>query len=244
MNPTYLGDISLDEETLTHYGVLGMKWGVRKDPQRAWAKANTELAKRRKKSGERTKKKVARLSRKAQKANKKASKRFSTEEQKAKAFKANYKLDKAMKKSAKADRRTARWERQMDKAFANTKFAKVQNNKGEETLSNRKVQKIKKDYETKSKVDKSRYQTMTIKTKKGQDDYTIDTKYNAIVSKSSRDKKGNTLSKQRMSDSDIAISKKTISELRSKQNKQWNRNINKDFNKLGSNPVYKKKKKK
>ena len=31
MNPTYLGDIDLNEETLAHYGVIGMRWGVRRD---------------------------------------------------------------------------------------------------------------------------------------------------------------------------------------------------------------------
>lgn len=29
----------LNEETLAHYGVLGMKWGVRKNPEKAFAKA-------------------------------------------------------------------------------------------------------------------------------------------------------------------------------------------------------------
>ena len=29
-NPTFIGDIDLNEETLTHYGVKGMKWRRRK----------------------------------------------------------------------------------------------------------------------------------------------------------------------------------------------------------------------
>ena len=31
MNSTYLGEIELTEETLAHYGVKGMRWGVRKE---------------------------------------------------------------------------------------------------------------------------------------------------------------------------------------------------------------------
>lgn len=30
MNPTYIGDIDLNEETLAHYGIKGMKWHIRK----------------------------------------------------------------------------------------------------------------------------------------------------------------------------------------------------------------------
>lgn len=30
MTPTYIGDIDLNEETLAHYGIKGMKWHIRK----------------------------------------------------------------------------------------------------------------------------------------------------------------------------------------------------------------------
>lgn len=116
---------SMDDIILEHYGVIGMKWGVRKDPAKAYSKATAELAKRKKKSGERTKKKVYRLSRKAQRLNRKASRAFATDKTKAKAFKVNAKLSKALKKSAKADRRTARFERQMNKIFKDYSGKKI-----------------------------------------------------------------------------------------------------------------------
>lgn len=123
----------LSEETLAHYGVIGMKWGIRKNPQKAWVKANIELAKRKKKAGEKTKRKVSRLSRQALRANKKASRKLSTDKQKAKAFKKNAQLDKAINKSSKADKRAAKWERQMKDIYS--KEYKRRRNAAEKSLT-------------------------------------------------------------------------------------------------------------
>lgn len=40
----------MDEEYLAHYGILGMKWGVRKNPQRAYQKASKKYDKLEKKA--------------------------------------------------------------------------------------------------------------------------------------------------------------------------------------------------
>lgn len=120
------------------------------------------------------------------------------------------------------------------------------------SLSKHKVKKIKKDfldyhglgelngmpvyihgYKAKKHDNKPRYQKITIKTKYGQDDYTIDTKRNAVVAKDTRNKKGDNISPtQLMSDDDIASSKRLLEELKKKQQKQWDRSIERDFKKL------------
>lgn len=41
MNPTYLGEIDLSEETLAHFGVKGMRWGRRRARKKAERKRIT-----------------------------------------------------------------------------------------------------------------------------------------------------------------------------------------------------------
>ena len=87
----------LNEETLAHYGVLGMKWGVRKNPEKAFSKAAKELAKR--------KKKVAKAAKRYNRAlNRPLGSLYRSTSQK---------LNKLNKKKAKLDK----WEKAIDKVY-------------------------------------------------------------------------------------------------------------------------------
>ena len=150
----------LSEETLAHYGVMGMKWGVRKDPERAWSRANQKADKLKKKAGIKNQKRVYRSSKKAARYNKKsvkATKKYlkaldkpmmskdkladlSVAKDKAqmKASRYQAKANKRNAKLAKASKRQTSWERSMRKAFANTPYADKLNAYDERTQSKKK----------------------------------------------------------------------------------------------------------
>ena len=44
----------MDEEYLAHYGVIGMKWGIRHDPKRAYSRASKKYTKLKNKADKKT----------------------------------------------------------------------------------------------------------------------------------------------------------------------------------------------
>lgn len=101
-------------DELRHYGVLGMKWGVRKNPGQAYAKAVNQLEKYGKKSEKYRAKITDRAKYRATKANRRAAKfKLKSAKVKAKAVRRFFPMDpnKALKKSFKYDVKAARAEK-------------------------------------------------------------------------------------------------------------------------------------
>jgi hypothetical protein len=111
---------SHDEMYLQHYGVLGMKWGVRRNASKAYSKA---LQKKK-----RLEDKSAKLSVKASKkqlaATKKMSKATSMDDMK-KGLKVQVKANKLNKKAAKYQQKGRKWVKKMDKTFADYEITRV-----------------------------------------------------------------------------------------------------------------------
>lgn len=136
----------LNENELTHYGVLGMKWGVRKDPQRAYKKSMKKLGSLDKKAQKKSYK-SAKLQMKADKAEYKSLKAWTYRGQgkkHRKSLKLKRKSTKATFKSKKYERRAMRWVNKMNQHFAGVQ---VYNITGDEiTLGKRYCLALMEDY--------------------------------------------------------------------------------------------------
>lgn len=99
---------------LYHYGVVGMKWGVRRgNTSKAYEKASKKL----KKLDAKADRLMDKAYEKKAKADKKASSFFASEKS---ARKADFKAQKALRKSVVATRKAQKWLNTMDATFKNT----------------------------------------------------------------------------------------------------------------------------
>lgn len=109
-----------DEIYLAHYGVLGMKWGVRHDPGKAYRKATMKADK--------LQAKAAKRQDKAAKARNKArTSRYGITDTGRTIWKnRQIKAGKANRKADKATRKAEKWIKQMNKAFADIPMSELE----------------------------------------------------------------------------------------------------------------------
>lgn len=143
------GGIDLDQNELYHYGVLGMKWGIRKDRKtgerkhanEAYAKASNKLRKLDSKITKQNQKTSAKLDETMKLEYKRDNSRYKSknawtqwgrnrnekkyEKLKKEAFNAKIKYEKAVLKTEKASEKAQNWYKQMEKTFANITLTDV-----------------------------------------------------------------------------------------------------------------------
>lgn len=107
-----MSDNIVYSDELQHYGVLGMRWGVRKNPSKAYSKAM--------KKSQKMKTKEVNLNLKSAKLRSKALKKSvkaTSEKQYEKARKFEFKANKLALKSAKLQKKGLKWTKAMEKTF-------------------------------------------------------------------------------------------------------------------------------
>lgn len=106
-----------DESGVKHYGVVGMKWGVRRgNYSKAFTKASNKANK--------IEKKRVKIDAKAANKQYKASKKLAAGRYE-KGFKQQKKAAKLMKKSAKLQKKGAKWANKMEKVFSEVKVSDI-----------------------------------------------------------------------------------------------------------------------
>lgn len=111
---TLLSDLHHTDDELMHYGVLGMKWGVRRGRSaQAYSRASKKLSRLDRKADRALEKAYD----KKAKADRKASSFFATEKS---ARKADFKADKAMRKAISKANKARKWLHSMDSTFSST----------------------------------------------------------------------------------------------------------------------------
>lgn len=115
----------LGKDYLEHYGVLGMKWGARKDPDRAYEKAGKKLSKLDRKVNTLSLKGAAKEQRATTKQRKASSALLFQKSKARRASKATRKALKAYQRSQEQQVKAYRWNEQMKKAFKNVKVSNL-----------------------------------------------------------------------------------------------------------------------